>query len=212
MKKAFALFATAPIVAATVIAFHPGNAVASSSPLRLDSAPTAYVLDPNHASIGFDIQHIGLSQVHGRFNKFTGTVNLDSADMTNSSVEFTVDVASVDTAVAARDNHLRTADFFEVEKFPSMKFVSTGVRKDGEHYVVDGNLTIKETTKSISIPFKVMGPVDGMQGGKVMGVIAEPFVIKRLDFGVGNDQKLPNGAMALGNEVTVRISFEAKSS
>lgn len=212
MKKYLFAAGLVPVVIVSIIAFHPGKVIASSSPLHLSAAPTTYTLDPNHAAIGFDIQHLGLAHIQGRFNKFTGSVKLDSADMTNSSVEFSVDVASVDTSVAARDNHLRTADFFEIEKYPTMKFVSTGVRKDGERYIVDGNLTIKETTKAMSIPFRVIGPVDGPQGAKLIGVIAEPFVIKRLEFGVGNDQKLPNGTMALGSDVTVRISFEAKGS
>jgi len=209
MKRYLLATAIAPALVIGVIALHPGQAVANPASLRLDAETKAYKLDPNHAGVSFEIAHLGLANVHGRFNKFEGTVTLDGEDITKSKVEFTVDVASVDTAVGARDNHLRTADFFEVEKYPTMKFVSTGVRKVEDHFVVDGDMTIKATTKRVSIPFRMTGPVDGMQGGKVIGVVAEPFVIKRLDFAVGNDQKLPSGVMALGNDVTVRLSFEA---
>lgn len=200
---------------AAYLALHPG--VAYTEP-RIDAGkPTtfarqaSYSIDAMHAGIYFEITHLGLSKVSGRFNKFSGKIVEDENDLTNSSVEFTAQVDSVDTAVAARDTHLRTADFFEVAKYPEMTFKSTKVAKEKDGYVVTGDLTIKGKTRSVSIPFKHYGPLTLTVGDKAtrIGIVAEPITLKRSDFGVGNQFKLPDGTEGASDAVTVRISLEA---
>ncbi len=211
-KVAFAALAI-PAAFAGYVAFHPGVAAAQSPLESLE--PTefrqsgSYSIDAFHTSVGFEIGHLGLSKVQGRFNKNAGKLQVDASDPTKSSIEVTIAVDSVDTAVAPRDTHLRTADFFEVAKYPSITFKSTKIRKVEKGYVMDGDLTIKGVSKNVAIPFQVFGPVADANGGSRLGVIAEPITIKRLDFGVGSDQKLPNGASSLSDEVAIRLSLEA---
>jgi polyisoprenoid-binding protein YceI len=141
-----------------------------------------YNFDPYHTSIGFTVVHMGLINVPGYFREFTGSVNYDAADVTRSTVEFSAKTASVDTRVEQRDNHLRTADFFDVEKYPDMTFKSAKVAKNGDVLEVTGDLTLRGVTKSITLPVRIVGFIDG-NGGKVMGATVETS-IDRSDFGV----------------------------
>jgi polyisoprenoid-binding protein YceI len=167
----------------------------------------AYSFDKAHSSIGFRVKHMGLVEVPGFFRDFTGTVNYDPKDVTKSTVEFTAKVTSVDTGVAPRDNHLRTADFFEVEKYPDMTFKSTKIEKKDKGLILTGDLTMKGVTKSISFPFNVVGFLKSERGTR-MGATAET-VINRKDFGVNYDQKLPNGTPSLSDNITVVLNIEA---
>lgn len=200
---------------ATYVAFHPGVALAeprfTGKPPSQTVGTSAYTIDPMHAGIYFEITHLGLSKVTGRFNKFSGKIVEDDKDLTKSSVEFTAQVESVDTGVEPRDSHLRTADFFEVAKYPTLSFKSTKVVKSGDSYIVTGDLTIKGKTKSVSIPFSHYGPYTMTMGETVtrIGVMAAPITIKRSDFGVGAQMKMPDGTEGASDDVTVRISFEA---
>lgn len=168
-----------------------------------------YNFDKPHSFIGFKVVHTGLIEVPGFFRDFTGSVDYNADDITKSSVTFTAKMTSVDTGVAPRDNHLRTADFFEVEKFPEMTFKSTKVEKRGEQLLLTGDLTMKGVTKSVTFPFRIAGwlPADQRTGGK-MGIAAET-AINRRDFGVNYDAKLPNGVPALSDEVKVVLQIEA---
>ncbi len=167
----------------------------------------AYGFDKAHSSIGFRVKHMGLVDVPGYFRDFTGSVNYDAKDVTKSTVEFTAKMTSVDTGVAGRDNHLRNADFFEVEKYPEMTFKSTKVEKKGSGYVLTGDLTMKGVTKSISFPFNVAGFIKNERGTR-MGATAET-VINRRDFGVNYGGNLPNGAAMLSDNITVVLNIEA---
>lgn len=208
-----------PIIAAAgsvaYVALHPG--VAYADPRIASNPPTeigqlaSYTLDEMHADISFEIMHLGLSRTRGRFNKISGKLLEDPKDLTKSSVEFTAQVDSIDTAVAARDTHLKAADFFDAAKYPTIKFRSTKVEKKGDGYVVTGDLTMKDKTRSISIPFKHYGPLKMTVGDMStrVGVVADPIVLKRSDFGVGGDFKLPDGTAGASDKVTIQISFEA---
>jgi polyisoprenoid-binding protein YceI len=173
-----------------------------------EGAMGAYNFDKNHSTIGFRVKHMGLVDVPGYFRDFTGTVNYDPKEVTKSTVEFTAKMTSVDTGVARRDDHLRTADFFDVAKFPDLTFKSTKVEKKGNDLILTGDLTMHGVTKSISFPFNVVGFLKGQNGGTTMGAVAETS-ISRKDFGVGNDRKLPNGAEALSDKITVVLNIEA---
>jgi polyisoprenoid-binding protein YceI len=176
--------------------------------LKMVEAGT-YDFDKAHSFIGFRIKHMGLIEVPGYFRDFKGTVNFDAADITKSTVEFTAKTTSVDTGVAARDNHLRTADFFDVEKFPEMTFKSTKVEKRGKSLVLTGDLTIKGITKTVSIPFEITGWLPaGDRNPAKMGIAGET-VINRRDFGVNWGGNLPSGVPALSDEVKVTLQIEA---
>ena len=133
-----------------------------------------YNFDKAHTAIGFRVKHMGLVDVPGFFRDFTGAINYDAKDPSKSSVEFAAKATSIDTGVGGRDNHLRSADFFEVEKFSDVTFKSTKVEKRGNSWMVTGDFTMKGVTKSISFPFDIAGflPGDQRSGGKI-GVTAQ---------------------------------------
>lgn len=166
-----------------------------------------YGMDKAHSAIGFKVKHMGLVDVHGYFRDFKGTVNYNAKDMTKSTVEFSAQVKSVDTGVAARDNHLRTADFFDVEKFPEMTFKSTKVAKKGKQWLVTGDLTMRGVTKTLTFPFNVVGFAKDQRGAVKMGVTAET-VINRRDFGVNYGGNLPSGVPMLSDNITVVLQLE----
>lgn len=163
-----------------------------------------YNFDKAHSFVGFKIKHNGLIDVPGFFRDFTGAVTYDAKDPAKSSVTFTAKMTSVDTGVQGRDDHLRRADFFEVEKYPEMTFNSTKVEKSGSGWTVAGNLTMKGVTKPVSIPFNLTGFLPGNQrNGPRMGITGET-TINRRDFGVnfGN-------ASTIGDDVKVVLQIEA---
>src|SRR5829696_1986683 len=171
--------------------------------------PGVYNFDKAHSFIGFKVRHMGLVEVPGFFRDFTGAVSFDPADVTKSTVEFTAKVTSVDTGVAGRDKHLRTADFFEVEKYPDMTFKSTKVEKKGKNLQVTGDFTLKGVTKQITFPVQIAGflPPDERGGGK-MGVMAETSINRR-DYGVNYGTNMPNGTAVLSDDVKINLQIEA---
>ena len=170
----------------------------------------AYAFDKAHSFIGFKVKHMGLIEVPGFFRDFTGTVNFDSKDISKSTVEFSAKVTSVDTGVAARDNHLRTADFFEVEKYPDLTFKSTKVEKKGDGWMLTGDFTLKGVTKSITFPFQISGwlPANQRNGG-TMGIVAETSINRR-DYGINYGNTLPSGVASLSDIVKIILQIEAQ--
>ena len=167
-----------------------------------------YKIDPAHSRIGFAVRHLEINWVEGRFKEFQGTIHYDDKDMTKSTVEFTAKVASVDTEVEARDKHLRTADFFDAEKYPELTFKSTGVERKGKGgYVLRGDLTMKGVTKPVALPFNVAGAVKDPWGNTRFGVEAETKINRR-DFGINYGNAFAGG-LDVGNEVTVTLQLEA---
>ena len=168
-----------------------------------------YNFDRPHSFIGFKVKHNGLIEVPGFFRDFTGKINYDATDVTKSFVEFTAKATSVDTGVGARDNHLRTKDFFEVEKYPEITFKSTKIEKKGKNWLVTGDFTMKGVTKSISIPVQIAGFLPGGErSGPRVGVTGET-IINRRDYGVNYDAKLPSGIMAVDDNVKIVLQIEA---
>ena len=213
MKKfafllAFALVSAFALSNFTTIARNPTIAEKFAAlGARDEGAAGTYGFDKNHSSIGFRVKHMGLVDVPGYFRDFTGAVNYDPKDVTKSTVEFTAKITSVDTGVKGRDDHLRTADFFDVAKFPDMTFKSTKIEKKGKDLMVTGDLAMHGITKSISFPITIAGFLKSDRG-TTLGATAET-VVSRKDFGVGNDRKLPNGAEALSDNITVVLNIEA---
>ena len=169
----------------------------------------AYSFDKAHSFIGFKVKHMGLIEVPGFFRDFTGTVNYDTADPTKSTVEFTAKATSIDTGVAGRDRHLRTADFFDVEKFADLTFKSTKVEKKGKGWIVSGDLTMRGVTKAVSIPFEITGFVPGGErSGAKIGIAGET-TINRRDFGVNYGNNMPSGIPVIADQVKVVLQIEA---
>lgn len=180
---------------------------AVSDKLSAEEQTGTYNFDKAHSSIGFRVMHMGLVEVPGYFRDFSGTIKYDGKDVAKSSVEFTAKVTSVDTGDARRDKHLRTADFFEVEKYPDMTFKSTKVEKKGKNWMVTGDLTMKGVTKQISFPITVAGFVKDERATKI-GVTAET-IINRRDYGVNYGKNMPNGVAALSDDIKVVLNIEA---
>lgn len=168
-----------------------------------------YNFDKAHSFIGFKVRHNGLIEVPGFFRDFSGEVNFNADDLTKSTVSFTAKTTSVDTGVAGRDRHLRTGDFFDVEKFPEMTFKSTKVEKKGKSWIVTGDLTLRGVTKTVSIPFDIAGWMPpGERNGWKMGITGET-TINRRDFGVNYGKNLPSGVQELSDNVKVTLQIEA---
>lgn len=164
-----------------------------------------YKIDPVHSSVGFSIRHF-VSKVPGSFTKFNGTISVDRANLEKSSADATIEVASVNTANEKRDNHLKSADFFEAEKFGTITFKSTSWKQTGEDaFDVAGDLTIKGVTKPVVLKTKLLGFGPGMQGAQLSGWEATTTLNKN-DFGVSGPAML---GKALGDEVTITINIEA---
>jgi polyisoprenoid-binding protein YceI len=168
-----------------------------------------YRIDPAHSIIGFSIRHNEINLVSGRFKDFTGSIHFDDKDAAKSSVEFKAKVESIDTGVAARDNHLRTADFFEVAKYPEMTFKTTKVERKGKAgYILTGDLTIKGVTKQVVLPFAITGAIKDARGNTRMGVAAQT-IIDRRDYGITWGHALPGGGFDVAHDVTIDLHLEA---
>jgi polyisoprenoid-binding protein YceI len=147
-----------------------------------------------------------VSKVRGRFDKFEGTI-VTADDPLQSSVNATVDLSSVNTGAPDRDNHIRSADFFEVESHPTMTFRSTGVRPGGDDFLLDGELTIRGTTRPVTLKLEVNGFGPDAYGGTRVGFSATTE-INRNDFGVSYNGPIPGGGVAVSEKVTVNLEIE----
>lgn len=169
-------------------------------------AAETWEVDQAHSSIVWAVGHMGgIGKVYGRFNSFSGTIVTDSENLENSSVNIAVDASSVDSAVGARDEHLRTPDFFNVESFPELSFASTNVAATDEEnlYAVTGNLTMLGESREITIMVRHLGVAEGRGGVPVAGFESK-FSIKRSEWGMGY------GIPGLSDEIEVMLAFEAK--
>ena len=197
------------VSAALLVALSFARQGAGAQQVAFEPIPTGdYRVDTGHSVIGFSIKHFELSFVRGRFKEFTSTIHYDAADVTKSTVEFTAKVESIDTGVAGRDNHLRTADFFDVAKFPEMTFKSTKVEKKGNGYTMHGDLTLKGVMKQISFPFNVSGAIKDNRGNVRFGVAAETKINRR-DYGITWGAKMANGGLNVADEVIIDLQLEA---
>ncbi|HEX4002794.1 MAG TPA: YceI family protein [Candidatus Acidoferrales bacterium] len=169
------------------------------------AATTTWTLDPNHTNAQFTVRHLGISNVQGDFTKISGTVQLDDEDISKSSVDVTIDVNSIDTRVAMRDNDLKSEHFFNAAMFPTMTFKSTKVEKTGDDYKVTGNLTIRGVTKEVVLNVGALSAPrkDPMSrtGGSRRGASAST-TINRQDFGVSADPGM------VGDEIAIQIDLE----
>lgn len=173
-------------------------------------AANEYELDKYHSSVSFTIRHMVVSKVRGNFNDFDVTISEDPADISKSSVTASIKTTSIDTGNEKRDNHLRSADFFDVEKFPEIVFKSQAVKKKGEAYELWGTLTMHGVTKNIIIPFEILGKVTDSSGTTRAGIEAK-LTLDRKDYGLSWNRTLDTGGVAVGNEVEIEILLELLS-
>lgn len=168
-----------------------------------------WILDTAHTHIGFSVKHMMVSTVRGQFRTYTGTLELDADDFTRSSFSGEIDVASVDTGNADRDNHLRTNDFFDVPNHPKMLFKSTRIaRKDDVNYVVYGDLTLRGVTREVALDVEYNGVSKSPYGQTLTGFCARG-TINRKDFGVSFNALLETGGVAVGDKVKLELEVEA---
>jgi len=167
-----------------------------------------WAIDPVHSEVSFTVRHMMVSKVKGRFNTFDATI-VTGADPLASSVTATVDLNSIITGQEQRDAHIRSADFFEVEKYPEMTFVSTGVRAAGADFLLDGDLTLKGVTKSVTFSLEVNGFGPDAYGGTRAGFSATTE-INRIDFGVSFNGPVPGvpGGVVVSEKVTISLEIE----
>ena len=168
----------------------------------------AWQIDASHSQIGFSVRHMMVSTVRGRFSTVSGTLNIDEANPANSWVEAEADTASISTNDANRDGHLRSADFFDAEKFPKVTFKSTSVAKDGDNYKVTGDLTMHGVTKPVTFTVEYSGVIKDPYGLQRAGFDAQAK-INRKDFGLGWGGVLETGGAIVSDEVKISLEFEA---
>ena len=167
-----------------------------------------WAIDPVHSEVSFVVRHMMVSKVRGRFDTFEGTI-VTAEDPLASSVTASVDLSSIITGQEQRDAHIRSADFFEVDKHTHMTFASTGIRVEGDHFLLDGDLTLKAVTKPVTFKLEVNGFGPDAYGGTRAGFSATTE-INRHDFGVSFNGPIPGvpGGVAVSDKVTINLEAE----
>ncbi|GAB4191862.1 MAG: YceI family protein [Calditrichia bacterium] len=171
-------------------------------------AQNKYSFDLSHSALGFEVKHMVISTVDGKFKKFDGSLEFDGKDPLNIKVNVAVDMNSIDTDEEKRDGHLKSPDFFDVANYPTATFVSKKVVKKNDKYEMIGDLTLKGVTKEIAIPFAFNGSITDPWGNTRVGFEGST-VINRKDFGVTWNKTMDNGGLVVGNEVKLKIHLEA---
>ena len=171
-------------------------------------AAEKWEIDPVHSNIYFDVRHI-YATVRGMFNDSSGNLILDPDDPNASSIEFTVKADSINTHINNRDNHLRSDEFFAAAKFPVMTFKSTGIKEvKGNQYLIEGDLTVKDVTKRITVPFTYYGMKENpLKKGQMVAGFEAHFTINRLDYHVGSGKFADMGVV--GKDVNIVVTIEA---
>ena len=176
---------------------------------RPEAAPVAgtYRIDASHTGVEFSVRHLGLSKVRGRFSGVEGTIHI-ADDPAASSVTASIDATTVDTRDAQRDTHLRSADFFDVERHPTLDFRSTRVREDGDEWLVDGDLTIHGVTRPVTLTVTYEGTAGDPWGGTraAFSAVAE---IDREEYGLTWNQALEAGGWLVGRRIRIELDIQA---
>jgi polyisoprenoid-binding protein YceI len=182
------------------------TATATTAPST--GAKTAWKLDPSHSLVEFSAKHMMITTVKGRITDVEGTIYTDEKDPKNSSVEATLKATSIDTRTDQRDQHLRSADFLNVEKYPLIKFRSTRIEGDKENFKLTGDLTIRETTRPITLDVHFEGRNKDPWGGERVGFSAKGKIDRR-EFGLIWNQALETGGVLVGNDIKIELEVQA---
>lgn len=177
--------------------------------LPVIASAAVWNIDPEHSNIGFKVRHLMVSNVKGSFDKHTGTVDINDKDITKSKVEVSIDTNSINTNVQKRDEHLRSADFFDVAKFPTMTFVSKKVAKAGKDKLkVTGDLTLHGVTKEVVLDVEPLSKESKDPWGNFRRGTTASTKINRKDFGLVWNKALETGGVAVGEEVFITLEIE----
>jgi polyisoprenoid-binding protein YceI len=171
-----------------------------------DLTPGVWNVDPSHSIVGFTARHMMITKVRGRFTSFTGVVTI-AEDPLQSTVEATVDLGSITTGDEQRDAHLKSSDFFDVDKHPTMTFKSTGIKPDGDNYILTGDLTVVGKTRSIDFELEFDGVEKDPWGGTRAGFSAEAE-ISRKDWELTWNVALETGGVLVGDKVKIELDVE----
>jgi len=166
-----------------------------------------WTIDPVHSEVGFSVRHMMVSKVRGKFTKFSGQI-VTADDVLGSSVTAEIELASIETGAEQRDAHLRSPDFFDTANHPVMTYRSTGIRAQGDGYVVDGELTLKGVTKSVPLTLELNGFGPDAYGGTRAGFTATAE-INRQDFGVSWNAAMETGGVVVSDKVAIHLEIEA---
>ncbi|GAB4000151.1 YceI family protein [Nocardioides marmoraquaticus] len=176
--------------------------------MSLSNLSGTYTLDPTHTRLGFVARHAMVTKVRGAFNEFEGTATVEGGDLANASIEVTIQAASIDTRNEQRDGHLKSNDFLAMDEFPTITFRSTEVQPEGETLEVTGDLTIKGTTKPVTIPFEFEGAATDPFGNERVGFEGS-VVVNRKDFGVEWNAPLETGGVLVSEKITLEFEISA---
>jgi polyisoprenoid-binding protein YceI len=181
--------------------------IALALPIVVSAA--TWTIDPDHSNVGFKVRHLMVSNVKGSFDKHTGTVDINDKDITKSKVEVSIDTNSINTNVQKRDEHLRSPDFLDVAKFPTMTFVSKKVVKSGKDKLkVTGDLTLHGVTKEVILDVEAISKESKDPWGNLRRGTTASTKINRKDFGLVWNKALETGGVAVGEEVTITLEIE----
>jgi polyisoprenoid-binding protein YceI len=175
--------------------------------MQTTTTPRTYAIDPAHSEVGFAVRHMMLSKVRGRFTKLSGSLQLTDRDIP-AAITAEIDAASIDTHEPQRDTHLRSGDFLDAERFPTLTFVSTSVAVSGNDFTVTGDLTLHGTTKSVTLTGELEGRTTDPWGNDRIAYSAKTR-INRKDFGLGWNQALETGGVLVGEEIDIILDVQA---
>jgi len=167
-----------------------------------------WTIDSGHSAASFSLKHMMVATVRGHLAGFSGAIDFDEAAPEHSSVEVRIPTATITTGMEARDNHLRSRDFFAAEEFPFVVFKSTGIEPDGDAFKIHGDLTIRDVTRPVVLETTLEGIVPGMQGGRLAAFEAHTK-IKRADWGLNWNKAIETGGWLVGDEIKIDLDLEA---
>jgi len=178
-------------------------------PAAAGAQSAAWTIDAGHSAASFSVRHMVVAKVRGRFAQWSGSVQLDPGDLTGARAEVEIDAASIDTGVADRDKHLRSGDFFDVERFPKLRFTSTKVERAGsDRYRVHGELTIRDVTRAVVLDVEHGGEAKD-PWGNTRAVFSAKTSVNRTDFGLNWNQVLEAGGVLVGERIDIELEVQA---
>ncbi len=166
-----------------------------------------WTIDTMHSEVGFKVKHLVISTVSGKFKTYNATITADAPDFSDVAISFSADISSIDTGVAQRDEHLKSADFFDSEKFEKLTFVSTRVEKDGDDYKISGDLTIKDVTRPITLNVEFGGVGPNMYGQTIAG-FEITGKLNRKDFGLTWGAVTEAGGVVVSDDIKLHANIE----
>lgn len=172
------------------------------------AGPSVWEIDPGHSHVGFRVRHMMVSNVRGEFGKFSGSIKVDGSDLTKAMVEASIDVASINTRDEKRDGHLKSPDFFDAAKFPTITFKSKKIEKAKDGFKMVGDMTMHGVTKEVSFDVESLAPEAKNPYGMTVTGTTATTKINRKDFGVSWNKTLDSGGAVLGEEVQITLELE----